>query len=302
MFIMKRFNYKAKDGKTISVVEWTVEAPCGVVQLSHGMSEHILRYEGLAKALNDAGYIVFGDDHRSFGFTDEKTQGYHDGDAWEGSLSDMNGLTLRYRKKYKGLPLVLLGHSYGSFLMQAYIERFGNDIDGAILVGSCMMKNPSVDIGLLAAKIGCAVKGKQAKANFIKKLTFDSYDKKFKQGDFINSIQQESDLYKEDPMCGAVCSYNFYRTFFTGLKKVYKKDALNAIPKDLPLLLVAGEDDPVGEMGSGMKKLKKMYDGLGIESVKLCLYPNNRHEILRDRSKDEAIGEVLTFLSNICKK
>ncbi|MBP5242296.1 MAG: alpha/beta hydrolase, partial [Clostridia bacterium] len=116
-----RFSYTAKDGKVISVVEWAnMENPKGVVQISHGMAEHILRYEETAEKLNSVGYIVFGDDHRAFGQTDINTLGYDKGDIWENTLSDMHELTLLYKERYKGLPFVLLGHSYGSFLLQAY--------------------------------------------------------------------------------------------------------------------------------------------------------------------------------------
>lgn len=298
---MNRFNFTASDGKVISVVEWTdVEYVKGIVQISHGMAEHILRYAPLAECLNSFGYLVFGDDHRGFGQTDPDTLGYSAGDMWELTLSDLAELTNLYRQNYPEIPVVLLGHSYGSFLTQAYLERYGNKLSGAILCGSSMMKDLSVSFGYLVAQLGCLFKGEKGKANLIKKLTFDAYDRQFKTGDFINSIPEESELYRNDPMCGCVCSYQFYRSFFRGLKKIYQKEALSCVPKYLPLLLLAGQDDPVGQMGAGMEKLYQMYRGLGVRDVTLRLFAGCRHEILRETAKNEVIDLILAHLEECC--
>lgn len=299
---MNRFTYTAEDGKAISVVEWAdIPYVKGIVQISHGMAEHILRYEPLAEYLNSLGYLVFGDDHRCFGYTDPDTLGYSEGNTWESTLSDLAGLTDLYRKNYPSVPIVLLGHSYGSFLTQAYIERYGDKLAGAVLCGSCMMKNANVPLGYAVACIGNAFKGGRAKAELIKKLTFDAYDKKFTEGDFINSIREESELYNADPLCGSVCSYNFYKNFFKGLMGIYQKSALACVPKYLPLLLIAGEDDPVGEMGAGMEKLYQMYLDLGIRDVTLRLFPGNRHELLRDTAKNEAVELIVRHLEACCE-
>ena len=290
-----RYDFVAKDGKKISVVEWTVENPKAIIQLSHGMAEHVLRYEEFANILNENGYTVFGDDHRSFGFTDNGS-GYTEGDTWSLTLSDLSELTDKYINEYNNKKIYLIGHSYGSFLTQAYIQQFGNKIAGAVIIGSCNMNNISVPFGHLVSKIGKLFKGEKAPAYLIKALTFDAYDKKLGSGSFINSNLEEALKYRDDKLCGCICSYNFYEGFFGGLKKIYNKKLLNNIPKDLPLLLIAGEDDPVGNMGKGMISLEKMYKNLGIKNVKLCLYPGNRHEILRDTSKNEAISEILEFL------
>ena len=291
---MERFVWKAKDGKEISVVEWSAERPVGIVQLSHGMAEHVLRYDGFANYLNGLGYTVFGDDHRCFGQTDSALPGYTEGNNWEGTLSDLAELTDRYKDAY-GLPVFLFAHSYGSFLGQAYLQRYGEKIDGAILCGSDKLSTLSTGFGSAVAKIGCAFQGRKAPANLVKKLTFDVYEKKL-GGSMISSLPEEVKRYEEDEGCGMVCSYGFYDSFFAGANKLYKKEGLEKIRKDLPLLLVAGALDPVGQYGAGMKKLYKMYRSLGIKDVTLRLFEGARHEILNDVSREEALSLIGEFL------
>ena len=291
---MNRMTWKAKDGKEISVVEWAVEKPVGIVQISHGMAEHILRYKKFASYLNGLGFTVFGDDHRCFGETDKELPGYTDGDNWEGTLSDLAGLTDLYREKYH-LPVILFAHSYGSFLGQAYLQRYSDKIDGAILCGSDKLSTLSTGFASVVAKIGCAFKGRKAPAELIKKLTFDAYEKKL-GGSMISTLPEEVSRYENDEGCGMVCSYGFYERFFAGAKKLYRKEGLEAIRKDLPLLLVAGEHDPVGQYSEGMKRLYAMYQKLGIEDVSLHLFAGARHEILNDVSKEDALSVIGEFL------
>lgn len=295
---MRRYFENAEDGKQIYVTEWEIASPKGLVQISHGMAEHMMRYDRIARRLNEAGYLVFGDDHRCFGGTDRQNLGYTEGDNWEGTLSDMALLTELYQKRYPSLPLVLFGHSYGSFLSQAYLERHADKLSGAILCGSCMMKNPAVSFGHVVAKLGCVFRGEQAEARLIRKLTFGMYDRQA-GGNFISSIAEECEKYQTDELCGCTCSNAFYLHFFAGLKKIYKKEALRGVEPNLPLLLIAGENDPVGEMGKGMKKLEKMYLGLGCKDVTLRLFSGCRHEILNDTCRAEADEAILEFLEKI---
>ncbi|MBR2968330.1 MAG: alpha/beta hydrolase [Clostridia bacterium] len=295
---MERFDFISHDGKRISVVEWNdVLNPKGVIQISHGMAEHALRYDKIAKYLNGQGFIVFADDHRAHGGTDALTHGYCDGDIFEDTLKDMALLTEHYKNKY-GLPIVLFGHSYGSFLSQCYVQRYSALISGAVIGGSSNMGVALPTAGNFVAWLACMFGMAKKPANLIKKITFDVYDKQFDYGTFISSIKEECDIYAADPDCGFVCSYNFYRRFFKGLKTSVKKKSLAALNKDLPLLLIAGKDDPVSEKCKGVDKLEAMYLKLGV-SVEKVTYDGVRHEYLNDTSREQAFEKIAEFANRV---
>ena len=224
------------------------------------------------------------------------TLGYSDGDIWENTLSDLHELTTYYKNKYN-LPVVIFGHSYGSFPTQEYIERHAEDIKGAVVGGSCYMKQASVPAGKVIANIGCAFKGKKAKANLLCKLSFGAYEKKLGGKSFISSLPEEAERYKEDKYCDFVMSYNFYKCFFSGLRRIYKKNKLSNL-KGLPVFLIAGSDDPVGNFSKGVLKLKKVYDGYGAKTSVL-IQDGVRHEYLNDKDKAEAYRAIKEFCDGV---
>ncbi len=287
------------DGKKIFVREWTVDDPVGVVQIFHGMAEHCGRYDAFAKYLNSLGFMVVADDHRAHGRTDEETLGYCDGDIWEDTLKDLLLINKTYRGRYQDKKYVIFAHSYGSFLAQRYVQL--NDglnqrlFDGVILCGSSKMDGLPVMAGHIFAKNGKPDKP----AEFIKKMSFDAYNKKCKEGTFVSSIVAECERYSADKYCDFVCSNNFYKGFFNGLKQLYKKENLSKVNADLPLLIISGDKDPVGDYGRGVKRLCKMYEQLGLKKVKMHLLPDNRHEILNDTGKEEALKIIADFIKEI---
>ncbi len=296
---MRRYECTTHDGKTLSVAEWRGEGALrGMVQISHGMVEHVGRYDAFASALAERGYLVFADDHRGHGETDRKTLGYAPGDMYEDTLKDLAELSKKYKADYPTLPLVLFGHSYGSFLTQGYIERYGAYLSGVVIGGSCMMKDPSVRIGSFFARTGCFFRGEKRPALFIKKMTFDAYEKKL-GGSFISTLPEEVARYQADEYCSFVCSYNFYRGFFDGLKRIYKKKSLDGIDRSLPILLLSGTDDPVGKMGKGVKKLEEMYRSLGCKDVSCVLLKGTRHEYLNDKDGVLARETIFDFINRV---
>lgn len=264
---MERYKIKGFDGKEITVTEWKPAGEIkGIVQISHGMVEHSLRYTEFARRLNEEGYLVFADDHRAHGETDKDNLGYSEGSIFENTLKDLYMLTEKYKNEYPDKKLVFFGHSYGSFLTQAYIQRY-NLHDAVIIGGSAKMSRGAALGGRAIADIGGFFKGKKAPAKLLKKLTFDDYNKKFKVGNFVSSIPAEVERYESDPYCSFVCSNNFYKNFMRGLLKLYKKKGLRGINKKTPVLLLAGKDDMVGSMGKAVEKLCKLYKKTGIERV-----------------------------------
>lgn len=295
---MIRNSVQATDGKQISVVVWDeVTSPVGILQISHGMAEHAMRYDSFAKEMNARGILVVADDHRAHGHTDRQTLGYSKGDIWELTLGDMSVVCDwakdLFKQKYgKDLPLVLFGHSYGSFLTQAFIRRHANKLAGAVIGGSHYFVGPTIGFGKFAAKLGCTFKGEDKPNAFLKKMSFDVYNKKFSEGTFISSIVSECDKYKGDDMCGFVCSSNFYVNFFKGLAGLYKGEG-NSL-KDFKIQLVAGDQDPVGNMGKGVLQLNDWYKKQ--QALVECeIYKGVRHEYLNDTSRESAINLIESF-------
>lgn len=296
---MREKEFKGANGKIIFYRLWECENPKGMVQIVHGMAENTLRYEKLAEYLVEQGFIVFADDHRGHGKTDD-CSGYADGDMFFDTLKDVAMLSDIYKNLYPKLPLVILGHSYGSFLTQAYLENYGDKIDGAIIGGSAMMKGALITAGGFISSLGCLFGKKKKPAKLLANMSFGSYNKKFSEGTFISSIKEECEIYDNSWGCGFVLSYNFYKYFFKGLKTLYKKKNYNKIPLDKPILLIAGKQDPVGDMSKSVKKLEKFYiETVGVKSVESVLYDGVRHEYFNDVSRKASFEEVARFCIEI---
>lgn len=300
---MKNELFTTKDNKQVALYEFdNVTKPRAVVQIAHGMSEHSQRYKYFADYLNSQGYIVVMNDLRGHGSsTTVDSYGYEAGDNWTNNINDQIAISNYCVDKYK-LPLVMMGHSYGSFLTQRLMEI--NNIPVAfILSGSCYMNTPTVSLGKIIAKNMCRNKGGKYPAELLATMSFRSYDKHFKQGTnaWLSRDTSIVEEYNNDKMCGYVCSANFYRSFFTGLKQIYKKAELSKIDTAKPLLIFSGSDDPVGNYSKGVTKLSKMYKKLKISDITTILYEGGRHEMLNETNKQEVYQAVVEFLNRVIK-
>lgn len=295
---MTEKSFISYDGKKVGYREWRPENPTGLVQIAHGMAESTARYDDFASYLAKRGFLVFGDDHRGHGLTDGRT-GYADGEMFEDTLKDMATLTKMYKEEFPSLPFFIFGHSYGSFLTQAYIERYPDNPCGAVLCGSAYLHDVSSFAGKVVAGFNCLIGRKNKKAEFIAKLSFGAYNKKCPEGTtFISSIKEECDKYDSFPDCNYTLSYNFYRSFFKNLAKNYKKKYYKNINADNPILIVSGQDDPVGGYGKLVDKLYDFYKHkVGVERVEKVLYPGVRHELLNDTSREDAYKKIGDFIS-----
>ncbi len=294
--------FESFDGKKIHVWEWGIENPKGIVQIIHGMAEHAGRYERFAKFLNGNGYYVVADDHRGHGKTDRGSLGYCKGDMYADTLRDEGALTDYYQKKYAGLPYFILGFSYGSFLAQSYIARYGEKIDGAVIAGSSYKKDFEVYFGSLVAFFGKLFCGEKKPAKLIEKASFGAYAKKFGDGEWLSNDAGNNRGYRRDPLCGFVCSFRFYADFFRGLRKLYTASYRKKLRRDLPVLIVSGAEDAVGNMGKGTKKLASFYrERAGMKKIALTLFENSRHEFLNEADRRaEKWGELLAFFNENC--
>lgn len=289
---------KSWDNKKITIHEWlNVKKPKGIVQIIHGMVEHGARYDRFAKFLNSKGYLVVADDHRGHGNTDKTTLGYCDGDMFADTVKDEGFITDYYKQKYPNLKYFVFGFSYGSFLTQSYIGKYGEKIDGVVIGGSNYKKDFQVYLGSFV----CLFNNKKKPAKLIEKLSFGAYAKNFDEGEWLSVDKDNNTRYHADPYCKFTCSYRFYADFFRGLRKLYTRKYKKSLNKDLPILLISGKDDPVGNMGKGVKKLFNFYKNKAkVKHVSLILFPHSRHEFLNEMPKAlERYQILLDFFMSI---
>ena len=302
----KTFYFKDSDGVNIFVYKWMPEGDIkGVIQIAHGMAETAARYERFAEFLTKNGYVVFANDHRGHGKTAgsvEKLGYIADEDGFNWMVKDMHELNCIIRDEYKNMPVFLFGHSMGSFLSQRYIQLYGKDLKGVILSGTNGKQGPIIDLGIFVASIEIKKHGRKEKSELLNNMSFGSYNKAFKpcrtDFDWLNRDEAEVDKYIKDPYCGTVFTTSFYYDLLRALKDMYRHKNINAIPKELPIYIMAGTMDPVGNKGKGVIKLYNMYKSLNIKDVKYKLYKDGRHEILNEINKDEVMTDIGTWLNN----
>lgn len=301
---MKQLNLKAFDGADIGIDLWDeVESPKACVQISHGMAEHPDRYDDFAKFLNRNGFIVAADDHRGHRRGAINGQnGMVYGDSWNQTLEDMNVLCDYLKAEYK-LPVILLGHSYGSFLSQRFTELHSDKLAATLLSGTAHMKNALIGAGRCIAWLQKIFCGGDKMGYFINKLSFGAYNKPFvEQGqDFawLSRDKEQVAKYEADPDCGYVLCIDYYYSFFNGAMHMYGKDA-NNIRKDYKLMIACGSEDPVSTQAKQAVKLNDFYKGLGLNPV-LKIYDGARHEILNETNKEEVYKDFLAFLNDAVK-
>lgn len=282
----------------VYVRSWdNVENPKGVVLILHGMVEHGLRYDEFAQYLNSRGYIAVTPDHRGHGKTAGAPENVcrYDGDIYADTIRDCIKLADKIIQKYK-LPLFILGHSYGSFLAQGFIQNY-HQHSGVVLVGSNnMAHSPDVFFGKIVADITRAFKGKNAPARMIYKMSFEKYGKHFPRQNWLTQDEKIYDAYCLDPYCGAVASAQFYRSFFANLKKIYKPKKLSQIDKDTPILITSGECDYVGGKNhKGIDRLAPLYRKYGVADVEYKLWQNGRHELLNETFRKDVFKYIADF-------
>ena len=298
--IMRTEKFKSFDGTVLQCYLWDdVRSPKGVVQIAHGMAEHARRYDNFASFLNKNGYIVFADDHRAHGMTSTKhstkeVKGYHKGDIYFDTVRDEVAITAHLKERY-GLPVIYLGHSYGSMVGQRYVEM-SPAVDGVILSGSAMMKGALLSAGAAISKLQYKIRGGEVKADLLDKMSFGSYNAPFKkEGPFawLSRDKEQVKKYVFDEQCGYVMSISFFKHFLNGLKASYKPENLGAINKDLPIAIFSGDKDPVGGNGKLVTALYNQYKNLGVKDVSIKLYPDARHEIINEINNAEVYQDIL---------
>lgn len=271
-----------------------------IVIIAHGMAEHIERYDGFATNLANAGYMVIGYNQRGHMNTSPKEDYGYMGDKVDNFnilVSDYHDVVLYAKGQYPNALIYGFGHSMGSFVLNRYIQIY-NDLNKAVLCGTG--KNPTLVLSIGAFLDSCIAlfKGKRHRSKTIDGLSFGAYNKKFKPNrtafDWLNTVDSEVDKYIADEYCGGIFTLKYFHDFFKGCIKVNKNQ--KHISNDLPILLISGDQDPVGNMGKGTTQV---YNDLKKNNNKafLKLIPGERHEILLEKSKDETHKYIIDWLN-----
>lgn len=302
------FYFPSKDGNTeIHTIEWKPEGEVkAVLQLTHGMIEYIDRYDEFATYLCKQGFYVVGNDHLGHGKSVQSREEYgyfHKRNGNACLLADMHTLRQRVSRKYPGVPYFMLGHSMGSILMRQYIQMYGNGLAGALLLGVVSEKPQTV---LFAGQLLCGslsvVKGGHYRSKLVTRMVTGSFNRKFQPSrtpaDWVTGDQERLEKYANDPLCSFMFTVNAYYHMLSGLKKISKKESAFMIPKNLPILLAAGADDPVGNCGKGVRKIYVRYKKAGIEDVTLRLYAGDRHELLNETDRQQVYADLCEWMKN----
>ncbi len=291
-------------GRKIHAVRWFPEGqPKAILQITHGMVEYIERYQDFAQWLAQRGFLVTGHDHLGHGnsIRTKDDYGYFaDEDANGTVLADVHRLTKITKEAYPGLPYFLLGHSMGSFYARQYLCRYGEELDGAIIMGTGSQPRMLVRAGKLLTTLVAAMKGWHHRSKLVTNVAFGGYNKRFEPvrtpKDWLTRDEAVVDAYLADERSSFVFTLNAYHAMFTGIDRLYDKKLLARLPKDLPVFFVAGEEDPVGDYGKAIHRVAGMFRQIGMKRVNVKLYPKDRHEILNEVDRQTVYEDILRWM------
>lgn len=265
-----------------------------VIQIAHGMAEHLERYEAFADVLCENGFAVYINDHLGHGqsVSSKEELGYFgEKDGWKNFVEDCHKLLEIAKSENPGKPYIFFGHSMGSFVSRSFSFKYANELSGAVFCGTSG-PNPAAGIGSAVASLIGKVKGSHYRSKFIDGLAFGAYNKQFEGRtafDWLSRDNEQVDKYIADELCGFLFTAYGYRDMFSLLQSVSDKNWFENYSKQLPVLIVSGDKDPVGNYGKGVKQV---YDGLkaaGKDNVTMHLYKDARHEILNEKAAFDAV-------------
>ena len=276
----------------------------GIVQIVHGLGEHIGRYDAFATFLADNGYIVAAHDQLGHGKSAERQDAFgllSESEGWNKALKDIRTLHDKITAKYPGKPVFMLGHSMGSFLVRTYLIRFRDGLDGAVLSGTGQQRSFLVSGEKLITSLEVRRRGAKYKSSRMNKLAFGNYNDKFDSVrtsfDWISRDESVVDGFVTDPLCSFVPTAGLMRDMMAGIDFISRPKNVSRMKKSLPVLFISGDCDPVGENGRGVIRSYKSFLKAGMTDVTMKLYHGARHEVLNETNKAEVYQDVLCWLN-----
>ncbi|MBQ3803123.1 MAG: alpha/beta hydrolase [Oscillospiraceae bacterium] len=277
--------------------------PKAVVQIAHGIAEHISRYDPFMFFLAENGYVAVGNDHLGHGLSAENEDGlgiFDTQNGWTYAVDDMKALRDQVRQEFHDIPYIFFGHSMGSFLTRTYLIRYPDQYDAAILSGTGQQSPALINAGFFAANLLTLLRGPGADGKLLNDMAFGSYCKKIDNPrtpfDWLSTNEENVDRYIADPLCGFVAKCSMYRDMMGGLKFLTKQSNIDKMNKDAPIYFMSGAEDPVGDYGAGVEKAYRAFCDAGLHDVTMKLYPSGRHEMLNETNREEVMQDILAWL------
>lgn len=300
---MEEFYLTSKGRGQLRCCLWRPEGePRAIVQIVHGIAEHVERYGDFAYYLTQRGILVTAEDHMGHGksWQEGQPKGRFYG-GWEAAVADSNQLRRKVQKEYPGVPYILFGHSMGSFMARTMLYRYPKaGLAGAVLCGTGWMPEPVLKAGLAACELSVRRHGEDYVDEGMRGLIFGGYNAKIENVrtpyDWICTDPELVDRYAADPMCGFSETVSLDRDMLGGILQIQKKQNLAAMPKGLPVLLIAGSQDPVGSYGKGVAQCLSAFAKAGMEDVSMKLYPEGRHEILNEPWREQVYHDIFSWI------
>ena len=300
------FYFQSSTGRTsIHALKCVPDSkPRAVVQIAHGIAEHIDRYRPFMEFLADNGFVVAGNDHlghgKSIRVPDE--QGFFaEKDGWWRVVDDMDKLHDIMSNEYPELPYMLFGHSMGSFLTRTYLIKHPDKYDGVILSGTGHQSPALVLGGNAAASVMAKLNGAMGDGAKLDSLAFGTYLNKIENPrtkfDWLSRDTEQVDKYIADPLCGFVGKIGLYRDMMQGIKFITDKKNIAQMNKEKPVYFMSGDGDPVGDYGKGVERAYKAFCDAGLHDVFMRLYPGGRHEMLNETNKEQVYQDILSWLN-----
>lgn len=278
----------------------------GVIQIIHGMAEYVERYEELARFFTDRNFVVVGEDHLGHGKSvgENGMQGYFCAqDPATVVVRDSHRLKKLTQEMYPGVPYIIIGHSMGSFILRNYICRYGSGIDGAVIMGTGMQPAWLLAVSKTVAALQKLFLGEKHVSRFLDRGAFGAYNKRIKDArtdvDWLTREADRVDAYIADKDCGFVFTVNGFQTLFELISRVRKPSNLKNIPQELPVLMLSGEDDPVGEYGEAVKRARDSMKKAGVENIAMKLYPGDRHELVNETDRMQVMEDIYEWINKI---
>lgn len=300
--IYKEWTRPATSGEgSIFSCLWAADQPKAILMIAHGMAEHSQRYASFGEFLAQHGWAVCMNDHAGHGQSAITKGHFADSDGWNCVVTDLHALLEETKALFPGLPVCMMGHSMGSFLTREYITRWGAELDACVICGT-MGRNPSLGAALALAGLQCRTKGPKSPGVLLDQLSTGGYYKQFKnpvnQFAWLSANEDNCRSYAADPLCGFVFTAKAYQDLFGGLRAVTGPQWARRVPQSLPILVIAGSDDPVGSRGKGPAQVAGWLKDAGVQDVTLTLYPGMRHEILNEADHDTVYQDILLWLES----
>jgi alpha-beta hydrolase superfamily lysophospholipase len=285
-----RFQFKSDDGLSISYAKWGGHhEPRGIVQIAHGLGEHIGRYAELAGSLAEDEFVVYGNDHRGHGLTANSSNSFGDFGprGFDQLVEDMVSLRVIAKHEHPGKPYFLLGHSMGSFAAQQFVLDHSHSISGLVLSGSGTLD------GL--ARVAQSIPPEEDPM----KLMNAAFEPARTPFDWLSRDNTEVDAFINDPLCFPSLKTESMQSFLDAFPRLADPREIRKVRDDLPVYIFSGGDDPVGQKLEGVRVLIDRYRSAGLTSIAHDFYSGGRHEMLHERNRRDVITNLLVWISGV---